>query len=101
MLKVSYDIDDDFGCICPIVLIDYDGARFSLLQLDDDVWQVMVKRRDEWCFFGHKLYRSFVEATEAIFYDIMLDRFESGWFIRDESGHIVGHISLSYYDRCA
>lgn len=102
MLRVSFEVNDPVLGILPIVLIDYDGGRFSLLQLDDDVWQVMVKRRNgEWDYFGHRLYESFDDATKAIFYDTMLDRFESGMFVHDDFGHITESIPLSYYDRAA
>ncbi len=98
MFKVTYEVNDPTSGICPIVLIDYDRARFSLLQLDDDVWQVMVERNGEWHYFGDNLYDSFASATMAIFYDVNLMRFESGSFLHDDDGHIVGAKPLTYYD---
>lgn len=102
MLKVTYDpVDPTTGWVCPEALIAYDGGRFSLIHLDDDVWQVMVERRGKWYYFGNGLYHSFVEATEAIFYDVMLERFESGRFFYDEEGNVIDSISLTYYDKAA
>ena len=80
------------------MLIDYDCHKFTLLQLDDDVWQVMVERNGEWHYFGHFPYSSFDDATKAIFYDVSLMRFESGTFLRDDDGNIVGAVPLTYYD---
>ena len=107
MFKVTYEVmNPDSGYVDPIVLIDYDGARFSLARLDEvlfgpEVWQVLVERRGQWHYFGDKLYDSFAQATEAIFYDVMLDRFESGLFVHDDFGHIIDAIPLTYYDRAA
>lgn len=72
MFKVSYEIYDDLdGVIDPIVLIDYDGERFSLYfdHVNESYggygWYVSRKVEAGYEFYG--AYATFHAACEDIF----------------------------------
>ena len=92
MLKVTYD-DEGIG-------IFYDGSEFCLNIIDPTCVFVMVKRWDGWHYFGSGTYDSIADACAEIFWDVDLDRYESGRFIWD-GDNIVASVPLTYYSRPA
>ena len=93
MLKVTINPDE------LAIEVHYDGINF-IIHPDDDVVIVTVERWYGYDWFGDKPYDSLAEACEAIFWDIQLDRYESGRFIWDDDD-IVASVPLTYYDRPA